>query len=298
LVALLIYYFGTSKGSGSTFVDRLSVSLGLLPHLFVAVLLVAVPTGRPDLFGFFVGLSVIWLGGSLSLNALVGEGRIADHEHCTFLDWECWLVAKWLLFGCQSALQTDLFFLRLKLPGWLIAAHEWETSADRPTLVDLGDSVLLGIGAMGVGLLLSAIAKVLEEKTPRGTRGNGRLAVAAVHAGADPLQRACRRATQGGLNETYGAFHVGECSGRESCSQPLAHWSPERGGSYCIGCYNERLPGKPRTEIRSVARLGNIACRGPCRRSARSPQLKSFRCVRDRGPQFYLTLSRPADVLL
>lgn len=282
--------------------QRIAVSLGLLPFIFALALTVAIPVNHPELFGFFVGLSVIWLSSSLSLNALVGEGRIADHERRTFLDWDCWVAAKWSILAGQSLVQTSMLFFWLKLPGWLMADSVSERfGGNRLVIGNLLSMLLLGMAAVGVGLLLSAIAKVLERGRKEST---GEIAVFllplfmlvqivfSVHVAGTERKE---------LVDAYGEYHLGSCVGAIECKRPVNHWSPRRDGSYCTACFLERKQHETDDKVEAGSPAWHARVRKAMKQTPplppSSPPAKEALGNWSKTLS-YLTLSRYADILL
>ncbi len=240
--------------------SRLVVPAGLLPFFFALVIFAA--TASPEIastekamIGFLAILSVIWMGSSLSLMAIVDEWQVLDHERQLFLRLLPYMAVKVIVYGMVSLLQT-LVFVCFLAGMYGSAGEAW---LDAPWKV-AATLVLTGWAATGMGLCLSALCK-----------DNRALAnfllplvmmvqiVFSVHV-----------ATDGGkddLYEVYGEFHWGHYDYDAEGKGIRAHeWRGEQDGSNLQWHHkNSNSPNSPLAAARcsyfTITRYADILLR-------------------------------------
>lgn len=103
-------------------------------------------------------LRQIWMSASLGLTAIVGEATKLDHERVIHLRWGPWLASKWALLSGLSVVQALLLW------GWLLLLLGPNSAGldERRDVVQSGLAamIVLAWAAVGLGLLISALAKV------------------------------------------------------------------------------------------------------------------------------------------
>jgi ABC-type multidrug transport system ATPase subunit len=140
---------------------RLVVPLLLLPAFFaVSIGLAVKPLSESiHLLGFLAILACIWMGSSLSLMSIVDEREIFDHERLLFLRATPYVAAKTVALWLLSLLQTAIFVLLLvSLRTGYFPSGEYLQPLFPNTLLAWGVLTCVGLAAVGMGLLISALA--------------------------------------------------------------------------------------------------------------------------------------------
>lgn len=137
---------------------RLLVPLAIVPVVFAAALALAVKPNDRDLLGFLAVLATIWMGASLSVLSIAGEREVFDHERLLFLYPGPYVLAKAGALALVSAVQVAAFVAAL----WGLRLSFYNNYGvyallQQPLRVS-GALLLVGWGAVGVGLVLSALA--------------------------------------------------------------------------------------------------------------------------------------------
>jgi len=136
--------------------SRLVVPAGFLPFFFALVIFASTSSTDKEMIGFLAILSVIWMGSSLSLMAIVDEWQVLEHERQLFLRLLPYMAVKVAVYGLVSLLQTLVFVCFLATMYWLGGSgHSW---LDAPWKA-AATLVLTGWAATGMGLCLSALCK-------------------------------------------------------------------------------------------------------------------------------------------
>ncbi|MDP1561574.1 MAG: ATP-binding cassette domain-containing protein [Pirellulaceae bacterium] len=208
----------------------------IVPLLFGTAIGLAVPqSGKSVLLGYLAVLATIWSGTSLSLNSIVGERSVFQHERLLFLRLRSYLFGKVASLYLVGVVQVLVLLSSLGATRYCLAKFGDDASIYEwlPLLVNWHWSsiilLLVNSASIGCGLIISAFS---WHSRPTANFLLPLFMMAQILFSVPIVV-----SDSASLVNTYGKFHVHSCQGAVDCEGAVESIEPPLFGGYlCKSC--------------------------------------------------------------